>query len=107
MIYVDSVGRLSQYCPTRTAQAPRLLPQKIRNNLPRNVVYGPEAILALIYASGTATKTKGVMVTHDSMLSDIPNVSYRMRYTECAILLHAAAIYHIAAEDARERRVRP
>jgi len=89
MIYVDSVGRASQHCPTRRALAPRLRLVETPNNLPPNVVYDPQAILALPYAGCRVTQLKGVMVTHDNILPP------------------AAPIDHIAAEDARERKVRP
>jgi hypothetical protein len=89
MIYVDSVGRASQHCPTRRALAPRWRLLETSNNLPPNAVYDPQAILALRYEGCRITQLKGVMVTHDHILTP------------------AAPIDHIAAEEARERRVRP
>jgi hypothetical protein len=89
MIHVDSVDRASQYCPTRRALAPQWRLLETSNNLPPNAVYDPRAILALPYAGCRITQLRGVMVTHDH------------------ILVPAAPIDHIAAEEARERRVRP
>jgi long-chain acyl-CoA synthetase len=71
-------------------------PLEIRNDLPPNVVYDPEAILALIYTSGTTGQPKGVMVTHAIILTDVHHFNYWMRYTEGAVYLHAAPIFHIA-----------
>jgi long-chain acyl-CoA synthetase len=71
-------------------------PLEIRNDLPPDVVYDPEAILALIYTSGTTGRPKGVMVTHANILADIHHFNYWMRYTEGAVYLHAAPLFHIA-----------
>jgi acyl-CoA synthetase (AMP-forming)/AMP-acid ligase II len=71
-------------------------PLEVRNNLPPNVAYDPEAILALIYTSGTTGGPKGVMVTHANILSDVHHFNYWMRYTEGAVYLHAAPLFHIA-----------
>jgi hypothetical protein len=89
MIYVDSVGRASQHCPTRKALAPWWRLPETPDDLPPNVVYDPQAILALSYTGCRVAQLKGVMVTHDNILPP------------------AAPIDHIAAEDGCERRVRP
>ena len=89
MIYVDSVDRASQHCPTRRALAPRWRLLETPNYLPPNVVFDPQAILAPPYVGCRVAQLKGVMVTHDNILPP------------------AAPINHIAAENARERRVRP
>jgi len=71
-------------------------PLEIRDDLPPDVVYDPEAIVALIYTSGTTGRPKGVMVTHANILADIHHFNYWMRYTEGAVYLHAAPLFHIA-----------
>jgi long-chain acyl-CoA synthetase len=71
-------------------------PLEIRNDPPPEAVYDPEAILALIYTSGTTGRPKGVMVTHANILADIHHFNYWMRYTEGAVYLHAAPLFHIA-----------
>ena len=63
---------------------------------PPDVFYDPEAILALIYTSGTTGHPKGVMVTHANVLANVQNFNFWMRYTEGAVYLHAAPIFHIA-----------
>jgi acyl-CoA synthetase (AMP-forming)/AMP-acid ligase II len=71
-------------------------PLELRNDVPPKVVYDPDAILALIYTSGTTGRPKGVMVTHANILADIHHFNYWMRYTEGAVYLHAAPLFHIA-----------
>jgi long-chain acyl-CoA synthetase len=61
-----------------------------------DVLYDPEAILALIYTSGTAGRPKGVMLTHSNVLANVQNFNYWMRYREGSAYLHAAPIFHIA-----------
>jgi long-chain acyl-CoA synthetase len=71
-------------------------PLEMQNDPPPNVVYDEEAILALIYTSGTTGRPKGVMVSHGNILADIHHFNYWMRYTEGAVYLHAAPLFHIA-----------
>jgi long-chain acyl-CoA synthetase len=71
-------------------------PLELRNDLHPNVCYDPEAILALIYTSGTMGRPKGVMVTHANILADVHHFNYWMRYEEGGVYLHAAPIFHIA-----------
>ena len=85
--------------PTVRISWQRVLDQdslEIRNDPPPEVVYDPEATLALIYTSGTTGRPKGVMVTHANILADIHHFNYWMRYTEGAVYLHAAPLFHIA-----------
>ena len=89
MIHVDSVGQAFQHCPTRRALAPRRRLLETSNDGLPNVVYDPHAILARARAGCRVAHLKGVMVTYDNILSP------------------AAPIDHIAAEDARKRRVKP
>ena len=71
-------------------------PLELGDDLPPNVVYNPEEIMALIYTSGTTGRPKGVMVTHANILANINHFNYWMRYTEGGVYLHAAPIFHIA-----------
>jgi acyl-CoA synthetase (AMP-forming)/AMP-acid ligase II len=58
-------------------------------------IYNPEAILALVYTSGTTGHPKGVAVSHDNMLANIDHLNYWMPYRESSVHLHAAPIFHI------------
>ena len=59
-------------------------------------IHDPEAILALVYTSGTTGRPKGVMLTHANVLADLDHVNYWMAYKEGGVYLHAAPIFHIA-----------
>jgi acyl-CoA synthetase (AMP-forming)/AMP-acid ligase II len=63
---------------------------------PPGTVYDPEAILALLYTSGTTGQAKGVTLTHANVFSNVHNFNYWMRYREGGVYLHAAPIFHIA-----------
>jgi long-chain acyl-CoA synthetase len=71
-------------------------PLQITSGLIPKIFYDPEAVLGLVYTSGTTGKPKGVVVTHANVLADIHNFNYWMRYTEGGVYLHAAPIFHIA-----------
>src|SRR5712691_846728 len=58
--------------------------------------YDPDAILALMYTSGTTGRPKGVMLTHTNVLSNVHSFNHWMRYREGGVFLHAAPIFHIA-----------
>ena len=58
--------------------------------------YDPDAVLALLYTSGTTGRPKGVMLTHTNVLSNVQSFNYWMRYREGGVYLHAAPIFHIA-----------
>jgi acyl-CoA synthetase (AMP-forming)/AMP-acid ligase II len=60
------------------------------------VYYSPEAILAMIYTSGTTAEAKGVMLTHTNVLSNVYYSNYWMRYRQGGVYLHAAPIFHSA-----------
>jgi len=66
------------------------------NDLRPDVSYTPEAILALIYTSGTTCRPKGVMVTHANILANVHHSNYWMRYEEGAVYVRAAPMFHIA-----------
>jgi len=68
----------------------------VRNARCPDPVYDPEAILALIYTSGTPGRPKGVMVTHANIMANVDHFNYWMGYREGGIYLHAAPIFHIA-----------
>jgi acyl-CoA synthetase (AMP-forming)/AMP-acid ligase II len=59
-------------------------------------IYDPEAVLALVYTSGTTGVPKGVALTHANTLANIDHVNYWSPFQEGAVYLHAAPIFHIA-----------
>jgi long-chain acyl-CoA synthetase len=60
------------------------------------VLYDPEAVLALVYTSGTTGRPKGVAHTHANILENLDHANYWMAYKEGGVYLHAAPIFHIA-----------
>lgn len=58
-------------------------------------IYDPEAILALVYTSGTTGHPKGVVVTHANILANVDHLNYWMPYRDNSVHLHAAPIFHI------------
>jgi long-chain acyl-CoA synthetase len=58
-------------------------------------IYDPQAILALVYTSGTTGHPKGVVVTHANILANVDHLNYWMPYREGSVHLHAAPIFHI------------
>jgi long-chain acyl-CoA synthetase len=59
-------------------------------------IYDPDAILALVYTSGTTGHPKGVVITHGNVLENLDHVNYWLTYKEGGVYLHAAPIFHIA-----------
>ncbi|HTF69647.1 MAG TPA: AMP-binding protein [Edaphobacter sp.] len=58
--------------------------------------YDPDAILALLYTSGTTGKPKGAALTHSNVFSNIQDLNYWLGYREQAVFLHASPMFHIA-----------
>src|ERR1700760_312042 len=58
--------------------------------------YDPDAILALLYTSGTTGQPKGAALTHSNVFSNIHDLNYWLDYREKAVFLHAAPMFHIA-----------
>jgi acyl-CoA synthetase (AMP-forming)/AMP-acid ligase II len=58
--------------------------------------YEPDAVLALLYTSGTTGKPKGVTLTHSNVFSNVGNLNYWIQYRGGGAYLHAAPIFHIA-----------
>jgi long-chain acyl-CoA synthetase len=86
--------------PVPTVQLPWQLaldeePLDVRSPSYPDAIYDPEAILALVYTSGTTGRPKGVVVTHEDILANIQHLNYWMPYREGAVYLHAAPMFHI------------
>jgi acyl-CoA synthetase (AMP-forming)/AMP-acid ligase II len=58
--------------------------------------YDPDAILALLYTSGTTGQPKGAALTHSNVFSNIHDLNYWLAYREKAVFLHASPMFHIA-----------
>jgi long-chain acyl-CoA synthetase len=58
-------------------------------------IYDPDAILALVYTSGTTGHPKGVALTHANVLANVHFLNYWMPYEEGGVYLHAAPMFHI------------
>jgi acyl-CoA synthetase (AMP-forming)/AMP-acid ligase II len=58
--------------------------------------YDPDAILVLLYTSGTTGDPKGAALTHANVFSNIHDLNYWLAYREKAVFLHASPMFHIA-----------
>ena len=58
--------------------------------------YDPDAILVLLYTSGTTGAPKGAALTHANIFSNIHDLNYWLVYREKAVFLHASPMFHIA-----------
>ncbi len=58
--------------------------------------YDRDAILALLYTSGTTGQPKGAALTHSNVFSNIHDLNYWLSYREKAVFLHASPMFHIA-----------
>src|SRR6266702_7525560 len=58
--------------------------------------YDPDAILVLLYTSGTTGQPKGAALTHSNVFSNIHDLDYWLEYRERAVFLHASPMFHIA-----------
>jgi long-chain acyl-CoA synthetase len=71
-------------------------PLDARSSSHPEAIYDPQAVLALVYTSGTTGRPKGVVLTHANVLENLDHVNYWMTYKEGGVYLHAAPIFHIA-----------
>jgi long-chain acyl-CoA synthetase len=58
--------------------------------------YDPDAILALLYTSGTTGQPKGAALTHANVFSNIHDLNYWLSYRGKAVFLHASPMFHVA-----------
>ncbi len=71
-------------------------PLDAANGAAVEAIYDSEAVLALVYTSGTTGHPKGVTVTHANVLANVHFLNYWMPYEEGGVYLHAAPLFHIA-----------
>ncbi|MFY9896191.1 MAG: AMP-binding protein, partial [Xanthobacteraceae bacterium] len=70
-------------------------PLEVQSDRHPEAIYDPDAILALVYTSGTTGHPKGVAVTHANILANVDHLNYWMPYQEGGAHLHAAPVFHI------------
>jgi acyl-CoA synthetase (AMP-forming)/AMP-acid ligase II len=58
--------------------------------------YDPDAVLVLLYTSGTTGVPKGAALTHANIFSNVHYLNYWLTYREKAVFLHASPMFHIA-----------
>src|SRR6202000_1038573 len=58
--------------------------------------YDPDAILVLLYTSGTTGAPKGAALTHANIFSNVHDLNYWLTYREKGVFLHASPMFHIA-----------
>src|SRR6201996_7826376 len=58
--------------------------------------YDPDAVLVLLYTSGTTGAPKGASLTHANIFSNVHDLNYWLAYRENAVFLHASPMFHIA-----------
>jgi acyl-CoA synthetase (AMP-forming)/AMP-acid ligase II len=58
--------------------------------------YDPDAILVLLYTSGTTGAPKGAALTHANIFSNVHDLNYWLAYREKAVFLHASPMFHIS-----------
>jgi long-chain acyl-CoA synthetase len=71
-------------------------PLDVRSGSFPDAIYDPEAILALVYTSGTTGRPRGAALTHANILANVDHCNYWMPFREGGVYLHAAPILHIA-----------
>jgi len=57
---------------------------------------GGDDLAGLFYTGGTTGRSKGVMLSHDNLMSNALNVIPFMKFDETSVYLHVAPMFHLA-----------
>ncbi len=55
----------------------------------------PKDLAALLYTSGTTGRSKGAMITHENLVSNVETLSTEWGFSNADVLLHALPIFHV------------
>jgi len=55
----------------------------------------PSEVAVIIYTSGTTGRSKGAMVTHDNLISNVNALTKLWDFSENDVLLHALPVFHV------------
>ena len=55
----------------------------------------PDDLAAILYTSGTTGRSKGAMLSHDNLASNIRVLREAWQWQKCDVLLHALPLFHI------------
>lgn len=70
-------------------------PLNVGQGSPKEAIYDPQSVLAIVYTSGTTGTPKGVVLTHANVLANVHFLNYWMPYQEGGVYLHAAPMFHV------------
>ncbi len=55
----------------------------------------PQDLAALLYTSGTTGRSKGAMITHENLVSNVETLSRYWGFSSTDVVLHALPIFHV------------
>jgi acyl-CoA synthetase (AMP-forming)/AMP-acid ligase II len=62
---------------------------------PPKPIYDPDAVLAIVYTSGTTGRPKGAVLTHANVIENVHALNLWMPSRDAEVFLHAAPLFHI------------
>lgn len=88
--------------PTETGELPRQVPSwetLFRDETPPPAQRGGEDVLQIIYTSGTESRPKGAMLSHNAVLWEYQSCIIDCEWTPDTVALHALPLFHCAQLD--------